>query len=199
MFVWKQSAGGWKCGAAAARLLRFYSSRSRLGVYAAHPSCWRAALRPSSQTAVQLAKPLVSNVAAIVDGHTITVDQRARDLAMQQDGPNITTRLIENYLLEQAAEERHIVVTQREIDDRVQVLAKAIAPMTLEQGLKAHHTTLAGLQDDIRYWYLRIKLAELYIAPVELRSRPHHLDPSYKMARCLRWTATRDSDALAIR
>jgi len=71
---------------------------------------------------------------------------------MQADGANITSRLIDNYLVDQECKRRGIVISKALIDDAVQELVKLIAGQgeTLDQGLADHHETLAQLQDEMK-------------------------------------------------
>ena len=103
------------------------------------------------------AAPHPANVAASINGHIISLNE-VTALVMRENGANATTRLIENYLVDEAAKAKNITVSRAEIDGRLHELARLIAPMTLEEGLRMHHQSLADLENDIRHWFLRVKL-----------------------------------------
>ena len=105
-----------------------------------------------------------ANVAASVNGHIISLDE-VTALVMRENGGNATTRLIENYLVDQEAKAKNMTVSKAEIDGRLQELTKLVAPMTLEEGLRMHHQSLGDLEEDIRQWFLRVKLVSPQIKP----------------------------------
>lgn len=107
------------------------------------------------------------DTAAIVNGHTITLSQ-VTEIVMRQDAANITSNLIDNYLVDAECQKRGITVPQSLIDDSVNGLAKAIAPETLDEGLKQHHQTLAQLQDDIRHTLERDALVMDKVQPTHM-------------------------------
>jgi hypothetical protein len=114
------------------------------------------------QTPVADAPP--PNVAASVNGHIVSMDE-VTALVMRENGGNATTRLIENYLVDEEAKAKQITVSSAEIDGRVQELVKLIAPTTLEEGLRRHHQSLDDLESDIRQWFLRVKLVSPQVKP----------------------------------
>jgi hypothetical protein len=99
-----------------------------------------------------------------VNGHIISMDE-VTALVMRENGGNATTRLIENYLVDEEAKAKHVTVSRAEIDGRLQELVKLIAPMTLEEGLRRHHQSLSDLENDIRQWLLRNKLVSPQLQP----------------------------------
>ena len=136
-----------------------------------------------------------ANVAASVNGHIISLDE-VTSLVMRENGGNATTRLIENYLVDEAARAKNLTVSRAEIDGRVQELVKLIAPMTLEEGLRMHHQSLADLESDIRQWFLRVKL----VSPqVKLGAFVHAHIIFIKSVNSAAGEVTRsDSEALAL-
>lgn len=102
-------------------------------------------------------KPL-PQAAAVIDGHSIPM-QGVVDKCMAACGPRFTDILVQNYLVDRECEKRGIAVKESEIDERVEALRKQCAPMTLDQGMKIHHTTMAGLRNDFRQEIERRQLA----------------------------------------
>jgi foldase protein PrsA len=105
-----------------------------------------------------------SATAAMVDGHTIS-RKEVENVAVHRYGQEVLDRLIDNYLIDREADRLHVTVSEAAIDKQVQALVDAIKPKTLEQGLEAHHQTLAELREDIRQRLLGSKLAALSSAP----------------------------------
>jgi parvulin-like peptidyl-prolyl isomerase len=111
-------------------------------------------------------KPM-PEAAAVIDGHPIPM-QDVLDKCMAAYGPRVTDVLVQNYLVDRECAERGIAVRESEIDERVEVLRKQCAPMTLEDGMKMHHTTMEGLRYDFRQDIERAKLAIDEVQPIHM-------------------------------
>lgn len=105
--------------------------------------------------------------AAVIDGHPISMSD-VRDKCMAVCGPKFTDILVQNYLVDRECEKRGILIKESEIDERVEALRKQCAPMTLEEGMKIHHTTLASLRRDFRQEIERTQLAIGQIQPTRM-------------------------------
>jgi parvulin-like peptidyl-prolyl isomerase len=108
-------------------------------------------------------KPL-PEAAAVVDGHPILMKD-VLDKCLATVGPKITHILVQNYVVDRECEKRGITVKESEIDERVEALRKQCAPMTLEEGMKMHHTTLAGLRYGFRQEIERTQLVIDQVKP----------------------------------
>lgn len=102
-------------------------------------------------------KPL-PEAAAVIDGHAVPM-RDVLDKCLASSGPKFTDILVQNYLVDRECEKRGITVKESEIDERVEALRKQCAPMTLDEGMKLHHTTMAGLRYDFRQEIERTQLA----------------------------------------
>lgn len=102
-------------------------------------------------------KPL-PEAAAVIDGQPIPMKD-VLDKCMVACGPKFTDIMVQNYLVDRECAKRGIAIKDSEIDDRVEALRKQCAPMTLDEGMKLHHTTLAGLRRDFRQEIERTDLA----------------------------------------
>ncbi len=71
----------------------------------------------------------------MVDGHPIPMKD-VLDKCLAIVGPKITHILVQNYVVDRECEKRGITAAESEIDERVEVLRKQCAPMTLEEGIK---------------------------------------------------------------
>ena len=111
-------------------------------------------------------KPL-PEAAAIIDGHPIPM-RDVFEKCMAACGPRFTDILVQNYLVERECEKRGIVIKESEIDERVEALRKQCAPMTLDEGMKIHHTTMAGLRRDFRQEIERTQLAIGRVQPARM-------------------------------
>lgn len=111
-------------------------------------------------------KPL-PEVAAVIDGHSIPM-RVVRDKCVAACGPKFTDILVQNYLVDRECEKRGITIKESEIDERVETLRKQCAPMTLDDGIKVHHTTLAGLRRDFRQEIERTQLAIGQVQPTRM-------------------------------
>ncbi|MFP5234772.1 MAG: peptidylprolyl isomerase [Acidobacteriota bacterium] len=121
-------------------------------------------LTASSQTPHPTRPAANPSVAATVDSHTITIDD-VQKIALHKYGQEILDNLIDDYLVEHEAARLHVEVSQTEIDNQVQTLARAIRPKTLDEGLIEHHQTLAELREDFRRRLLALKLAAMAAPP----------------------------------
>jgi parvulin-like peptidyl-prolyl isomerase len=111
-------------------------------------------------------KPL-PEAAAIIDGHAIPMkDVLAKCLA--DYGPKYTDILVQNYIVDRECERRKIKVSEAEIDSQIAALRKQIAPTTLDEGLKMHHTTMDGLKYDFQQQIERTKLVMDRVKPEKL-------------------------------
>jgi parvulin-like peptidyl-prolyl isomerase len=111
-------------------------------------------------------KPL-PDAAAIIDGHAIPMkDVAAKCLA--DYGPKMTDIFVQNYIVDRECEQRQIKVSETEIDSQIDKLRQQIAPTTLDDGLKRHHTTLDGLKYDFRQQIERTKLVLDQVKPTKM-------------------------------
>ena len=111
-------------------------------------------------------KPL-PGAAAVIDGHSIPM-LAVLDKCMAAYGPKVTDVLVQNYLVDRECTERGIAVKESEIDERVEALRRQCAPLTLEEGMKVHHTTMEGLRYDFRQDIERAKLAIGEVQPIHM-------------------------------
>lgn len=107
----------------------------------------------------QAMEPSMPEIAASVNGTPIPMKAVVAE-AMRLAGANVIDRFINNELVEQEARRQRIVVTGAEIAAQLETLRKAIAPVTLADGLKRHHQTMPMLQADIVHGIQRRKLVE---------------------------------------
>jgi parvulin-like peptidyl-prolyl isomerase len=92
------------------------------------------------------------------------------DKCLAMYGTKITHILVQNYVVDRECEKRGITVKESEIDEKVEALRKQCAPMTLDEGLQRHHTTMAGLRHDFRQ---EIERTQLVIDQVKPPHRVH--------------------------
>ncbi len=111
-------------------------------------------------------KPL-PDAAAVIDGHAIPMKDVV-EKCMVACGPKFTDILVQNYLVHRECEKRGITVDESEIDERVEALRKQCAPLTLDEGMKIHHTTMAGLRGDFRQEIERAQLAVDQVQPTRM-------------------------------
>jgi len=111
-------------------------------------------------------KPL-PEAAAIIDEHSIPMKQ-VLDKCMAMYGTRCAHILVQNYVVDRECEKRGITVKESEIDERVEALRKQCAPMTLDEGMKIHHTTMAGLRGDFRKELQRNRLALGRVLPARM-------------------------------
>jgi parvulin-like peptidyl-prolyl isomerase len=113
-------------------------------------------------------KPL-PEAAAVVDGHPIPMKD-VLDKCLAMYGTKVTHILVQNYVVDRECEKRGITIKESEIDERVEALRKQIAPTTLDEGLKMHHTTMDGLKYD--FWQ-QIERTQLVIDQVKPTKMAH--------------------------
>jgi len=101
-------------------------------------------------------KPL-PDAAAVVDGHPIPM-QAVLSKCIEEDGPQTVDTFVQNYLVDQECKRRHIVVTDAQIDQRINDLTNQIKPHTMDEALKSRHTTLANLRYDFKQEIERSRL-----------------------------------------
>ena len=111
-------------------------------------------------------KPL-PEAAAVIDGHSIPM-RDVLDKCLAGSGPRFTDILVQNYLVDRECEKRGITIKESEIDERVEALRKQCAPMTLDEGMRIHHTTIAGLRGDFRQEIERTQLAIGQVQPARM-------------------------------
>jgi hypothetical protein len=111
-------------------------------------------------------KPM-PETAAVIDGHPIPMKD-VTAACMAGFGPRVVDIFVQNYVVDRECEKRGIKVSDAEIDRRVAELRQSIAPMTMEEGLKQHHTTMDGLRRDFRQEIQRTRLAIDLVKPTKL-------------------------------
>lgn len=105
--------------------------------------------------------------AAMIDGHPIPM-REVLDKCMAACGPKFTDILVQNYVVDRECERRGITIKESEIDERVEALRKQCAPMTLDDGMRLHHTTMGGLRRDFRQEIERTQLAIGQVQPARM-------------------------------
>lgn len=95
--------------------------------------------------------------AAIVDGHVIPLS-RVIAACLRSSRARVVDQKVQNYVVERECRRRGIVISEDAIDKRVAVLREAAAPMTLEQMIALHHSTLAEVREDFRRERERLSL-----------------------------------------
>ncbi len=88
-------------------------------------------------------------VAAIVDGHTITMDQ-VRAVAISIAGFQARQQLSDAVLLDWAAKQAGLTPSSAEIGAKVDEIRKKLLPATLEDSLAQRHMTQSSLEGVIR-------------------------------------------------
>jgi parvulin-like peptidyl-prolyl isomerase len=111
-------------------------------------------------------KPL-PEAAASIDEHPIPM-KAVLDKCMAMYGSRSTHILVQNYIVDRECEKRGLIVKESELDERVEALRKQCSPMTLEEGMKIHHTTMAGLRRDFRQEIERNRLAIGRVQPTRM-------------------------------
>jgi parvulin-like peptidyl-prolyl isomerase len=105
--------------------------------------------------------------AATIDNHPILMkDVLAKCVA--DGGREAVDNLVQNYVVDRECERRGIVVSESEVDQAVANLRRRIAPHTIEEGLPAHHTTMAGLRNDFKQQIERTKLVLNQVKPATM-------------------------------
>jgi foldase protein PrsA len=117
-------------------------------------------------SALVAGKPL-PDAAAVVDGHAIPLNDVIAS-CLDTYGPKMVDILVQNYVVDRECVRRGIGVSDAEIDRRIGELREQIAPMTLDEGLKRHHTTMDGLRRDFRQEIERTRLAIEQVKPTKL-------------------------------
>jgi parvulin-like peptidyl-prolyl isomerase len=92
---------------------------------------------------------VIPGAAAVVDGHIISMEDVTLE-CLRQCRSQVVTPMIQNYVLDRECKNRHIIVSESEIDRRIEALRKKLAPATIEESLKTHHMTMAELRDALR-------------------------------------------------
>jgi parvulin-like peptidyl-prolyl isomerase len=111
-------------------------------------------------------KPL-PEAAAVIDGDPIPM-REVLDKCMAACGPKFTDILVQNYVVDRECAKRGIAIKESEINERVEALRKQCAPMTLDEGMKMHHTTIMGLRRDFRQEIERTQLAIGQVQPARM-------------------------------
>jgi len=111
-------------------------------------------------------KPLPAN-AAVIDGHAIPMNEVV-EKCLANSGPKTVDILVQNYVVDRECERLGIIVSEAEIDQRVNKLRQQLAPHTIEEGLTLHHTTMAGLRYDFRQEIERTKLVFDKVPPTRM-------------------------------
>jgi parvulin-like peptidyl-prolyl isomerase len=111
-------------------------------------------------------KPL-PETAAVIDGHPILMKD-VLDKCMTAYGPKVTDILVQNYLIDRECAKRGITVKESEIDEQVEKLREQCAPMSFEEAMKIHHTTMETLRHDFRQDIERTQLAIGQVPPIRM-------------------------------
>jgi hypothetical protein len=113
------------------------------------------AAKPAAPMTVQ---NLPADLAAVVDGHKITMAEVIAT-TLQQDGPNVVEWQIEVYLIDREAKKYHLTVPSAAIDSSVNTLAK-MQTMPMDEALKKHHETMSQLREELREGLVKQAVAQ---------------------------------------
>jgi parvulin-like peptidyl-prolyl isomerase len=111
-------------------------------------------------------KPLPAN-AVVIDGHAIPMNEVV-EKCLANSGPKTVDILVQNYVVDRECNRLGIIVSEAEIDQRVNKLREQLAPHTMEEALALHHTTMAGLRYDFRQEIERTKLVIDQVKPTRM-------------------------------
>lgn len=111
-------------------------------------------------------KPL-PRAAAVIDGHSFLM-KTVLAKCVANGGRAAVDVLVQNYVVDRECKRRGIVVSDAEIDQAVADFRRRIAPHTIEEGLPAHHTTMAGLRSDFHQQIERTKLVMDQVKPAKM-------------------------------
>ena len=105
--------------------------------------------------------------AAVIDRHPIPMSEVAKQCVTDY-GHTGTNIAIENYVVDEECRRLGIHVADSEVDAKVDSLRKMMAPKPIEDGLAAHHTTMAGLRADLRQLLEREKMVMANVPPTDM-------------------------------
>jgi len=94
-------------------------------------------------------RKIVPGAAAMVDGHIISMNDLILE-CLRKYRSNVIDQMIQSYVIDRECKKRGITVSDAEIDKRIEDLRKRLAPTTLDEALKIHHTSMAELRNSLK-------------------------------------------------
>jgi parvulin-like peptidyl-prolyl isomerase len=140
---------------------------------------------------------VVPGAAAVVDGHIISMDD-VIVMCLHKYRSYIIDQMIQNYVLDRECKKRGITMSEVEIDKRIANLRTNLAPVTLEETLKGHHTTMAELRDMFRQSMEKPRLVADQIKPGKMIHCREILVKCQTADNPTVWTNRTDVEAIAI-
>jgi len=105
--------------------------------------------------------------AAIVDGHVIPIHD-VLAVCLRHDRAHIVDQMVQNYVVDRDCAGRGIVVSEKDIEKRLEMLRKSIAPHTIDELIAQRHTTMAALRYDIKQEIERTLLVTGQVKPLPM-------------------------------
>ncbi len=128
---------------------------------------------------VQPLKPLVGppGVAAVIDGHIITIDQ-VKDLAFTMAGTNAVNQIIQFTLIDEEAKRQNVKVTNADVDQRIAEIRARVETggqgQKLETLMKQRNMTMPSLRQNLYHIVELQKIADKGVVPPRM-VHVHHI------------------------
>ncbi len=113
------------------------------------------------------AEAVVPGAAAVVDAHIIPINEVVLT-CLRKYRSYVIDQMVQGYVVDRECKKRGITVSESEIDKQVEYLRKNLAPSTLEETLKQHHTNIGEVEDKFRQDIERTMLAADRVRPVRM-------------------------------
>lgn len=92
---------------------------------------------------------MAPDAAAMVDDHIIPMNDLILECLLK-DRSYVIDQMVQGYVLDRECKKRGIIVSEAEIDKRVEDLRKTLSPSTLDETLKMHHMSMAELRHSFK-------------------------------------------------
>jgi len=105
--------------------------------------------------------------AAVVDGHVIPM----RDViaaCLRADRADIVDQMVQDYVVDRECAKQGIVVSDADIDNAVDELRKNLAPMTLEQVIAQHHSSMEYVRNAFKEKFERVRLVQDQVQHIKI-------------------------------
>ncbi len=106
-------------------------------------------------------------VAAVVDGHRILL-RDVQAICLRKNRAPIIDQMVQNAVLEQACTRAGIRVTAAEIAVGVEDLRRSVAPISLEEVMARHHSSLPEVQAAFKHKIQRVRLVAGQVPSVKM-------------------------------
>jgi len=110
---------------------------------------------------------ITGTTAAVVNDHVIAMKDVIA-ACLREDRSNVVDQMVQDYVVDRECARQGIVVSDADIDQEIDALRKNLAPLTLEQEIAKHHSSMAYVRNAFKEKVERVRLVQDQVQPIKI-------------------------------